>query len=42
MFCKVEDSNKNLYILTDKYKQPLITHLLKIITLVLYQMVKNF
>ena len=24
MFCKVEDSNKNLYILTDKYKQPLI------------------
>jgi hypothetical protein len=25
-FCKVEDSNKNLYILTDKYKQPLITH----------------
>jgi hypothetical protein len=25
-FCKVEDSNKNLYILTDKFKQPLITH----------------
>jgi hypothetical protein len=25
MFCKVEDSNKNLYILTDKNKQPLIT-----------------
>jgi hypothetical protein len=23
-FCKVEDSNKNLYILTDKFKQPLI------------------
>ena len=25
MFCKVEDSNKNLYILTDKYKQPLLS-----------------
>ena len=24
MFCKVEDSNKNLYILTDKNKQPLL------------------
>ena len=24
MFCKVEDSNKNLYILTDKFKQPLL------------------
>ena len=23
-FCKVEDLNKNQYILTDKYKQPLI------------------
>lgn len=23
-FCKIEDSNKNQYILTDKYKQPLV------------------
>jgi hypothetical protein len=23
IFCKVEDSNKNKYILTDKFKQPL-------------------
>ena len=26
IFCKVEDSNKNKYILTDKFKQPLICH----------------
>ena len=24
LFCKVEDSNKKQYILTDKFKQPLI------------------
>ena len=26
IFCKVEDSNKNKYILTDKFKQPLLCH----------------
>jgi hypothetical protein len=29
LFCKVEDSNKNLYILTDKNKQPLLAHSFK-------------